>query len=202
MAISTLLENRRVKIGLIAVVSCLIIYVGILTWIDKVHRAENNINQFWSLLDRVCSERLALLPEFASFIRTNDPQAQPLADSLMTVYNQTRAHTYSDVALNDPNALQLFANQQQNVATILHQAQMQLGPQASQSQSYSLLNHALEDREMQIQFAVHAISKQIVYYNRLIYGVPQRWFNKMVTHFPPKYFPEVPTLEGIQAPKR
>jgi hypothetical protein len=202
LVISTLLENRRVKIGLIAVVSCLIIYAGILTWMDKVHRAENTINQFWSLLDRVCAERLALLPQFASFIRTSDPQAQPLADGLMRVYNQTRAQTFSDAALNDPNALQSFANQQQNVATILHQTQMQLAPQASQSQSYLLLNQALEEREMQIQFAVHAISKQIVYYNRLIYGVPQRWFNKTVTHFPPKYFPEVPTLEGIQVPKR
>lgn len=202
MAISTLFENRRVKIGLIAVVSCLIIYIGILTWIDRVHRAENKINQFWSLLDRVCSERLTLLPQFASLIRTSDPQAQPLADSLMRVYNQTRAQTFSAAALNDPAALQAFANQQQNVATILHQAQMQLASQATQSQAYSLLNQTLEEREMQIQFAVHAISKKIVYYNRLIYRVPQRWFNKMVTHFPPKYFPEVPTLEGIQAPKR
>jgi len=199
---SNLLQDKRIKITLIAIGACLIAYLGLLTWLDKVHRAENTINQFWGLLERSCQERLSLLPELASFIVAKSPQSQPIATALVSTYQQNKGMKFPTLALNDPNELQRLAEQQQAVVATLYQMQTHLPPEILQDEAFQKISQTLEERELQIQFSLHALKSQIVYYNRLVYDFPQRWVNKVVGHFLPKYFPEVPTLAGIEAKPR
>lgn len=202
MDISTLFHDRRIKISLIAILAIFIAYIGFLTWLDRVHRAQDEIEQYWALLERVSQERLALLPQFALLIQTQAPQSQSIAEALNTVYKQAKPIRFPETTLNDPNLLKNMATVERHIVAVLSQMESQLPPQISQSNQYQSLIKILESKELQIQFAIHALTKQIVFYNRLTYDLPQRWVNTILTHFPPKYFPEVPTLEGVRRPER
>lgn len=188
-------RDRRIKAVVVAVVVAFFCYVTYYNWSSKVHRLETNISQFWDLLTRVCDERLALLPAFGNAIVATDPNLQPLANELLGVYKKSKSVTFDIKALNDPALMQNFVDQQQSIVTALRKIQLKLPPQIEQNEKYQLLAEALEAHDRQIQYAAHAIEKQINDYNELIDRFPERIVNK-ITRFPPKYYPEIPTLES------
>jgi hypothetical protein len=194
-ALSTLLKDAKVKTGIIILVLALFCYVAYKNWIDRVHSVDLEITQLWELIERVSEERLDLLPQFAGVISETLPSAQPLANELNSVSQQVKGKRYTANILSDPQALQDFVNQQQAVATILRKMQVMLGASLNQDPRYSQLNSALEQHDLQIGYAVHALNQRIIFYNQLIDRFPERVVNK-ITKFQPKYNPEVPTLES------
>lgn len=202
MDISKVFQDKRIKKGFIVAGAFGIVILAILTWQNKVNVAQDAIIPLWNVLDRSVQERVELLPKYISFIAANSPESQGIVNTLQGVYQQVKGVSYPPETLNDPDKLQTMSEQQQSVVAALYQMRTQLPPTFLENPNFININSNLEANELQIQFSSDAIKRQVVRYNQLVNNLPQRWVNTLFTHYPSKYFPQVPTLTGIDARPR
>jgi len=200
VAIESLLQNRKIKAGLIAIASILVICLSSATWIDKFQRAEKNVHQYWEMLTKNCDQRVEMLPQFAQLVQYYAPQAKDLIQTLNASYQFAKQYHASEQLLNSPAGINGYSKLQNQIVGALFQMEQQIStfPNLAQSKQYFMLYKQLNDVELQIFFANKSLNRQIESYNRLITIWPEAWFNAIYPRAKSLYPASVLTLESFE----
>lgn len=189
MVDKSLLENKTVRAIFIVIGAVLVIYLGVGSWLNKIHVYEEKIHYTWERLSDNSIRRANMLPKFIEVIHNQAPVAQELIDPLSKFMHQVRNYHPGEAIFNIPQEANTYSIIQQELVKLLIQMEQQAlkYPSLAQNQQYLLLKTQLEGLEQQIAYSTRMLNYYIERYNQNITGIPQGWLNKWFYHYRAKY---------------
>jgi len=199
---TSILQNRNVKIGLIGLGICLLIYLAIGSWLSKINYSQKSIHSYWTVVKQSCDRRVQMLPQFFQVIQHAAPEAQIIQQKISKAYEPVATNQFSETMLSNPIQVHEFLSWQKEVVMALSfmQAQEPAYPALAQNRQYLMLKMELKNLELQLALSVKGLNRDIRYFNSLIIGFPQGWANMLY----PREKPKMP-LEGLiveEAPQK
>ena len=191
-------ENPKAKIALISLGVLFVIYLGISTWSDKLHRADKQVYRSWGMLKESSHRRVQLLPDYIQWVQYYAPQAKDLLNVLTQTYQQANQFEMTDQIMVAPQSEQAFYEIQKSIVNALKAVEKQTSssPMMAQNHQFFILNQHRQEVEKAIAGSALILNKQIDRYNPYVVGFPQETISELFYNYPPRIHVRVVTLEG------
>lgn len=198
MAIIPWLEQRKFKIAIIVFGVGFVTYLGIETWLNRIHLIEKHMILHWSILKENCERRAQILPQFNQLIQYYAPQAESVRLMLLKAQTNAMKITLSEKSLSDPQMRQAFCVSQDEVVLSLLEMERQEEqlPALKQNRQYLMLKRELQSYEQQIEFSYRVIAHDITAYNNTLTSFPLNWLNAITFRYKTKALCPIHTLES------
>jgi hypothetical protein len=183
---SRVLENRKVKIILIAAATLFAIYLAIGSWVNRIYVAKQTVDNAWTALKQNCDHRVELLSEWGSFMIRYSPEATATLQELKNAYALGKQENFTVNILHQKDSLQRFVNVQQSITLSLQKlyAFISSQPTLLANPDFKTINNDTEVVEIQIVYTAKRLNESIAGYNDIITTVPGRWVN-IYLKYPP-----------------
>ena|GEM_PF-5881795 len=189
-----LLEDRRAKIILWAVLGIVLGFWANATWVDRIHSLERSMNAAFGQYKEALNQRASVLPEMIGLLKNYAPQESALIQELVQSYEYAVRYQPAQQMLTEPKLAAQYMQLQQAIVDgiVKSQKTAQNYPALSQNRQYFMLMNQWGLSNAVISSKQMALNRVIDRYNQHISGFPQEWYNKIFYRFPLKIPSQMP----------
>ncbi len=194
MEIPPILKSPKAKLALIVIGLLVLFYLLIGSWINSIHVANKNIDNYFTSVSENATRRVELIPQFAKLVQDNAPQAKEILEELNKAYQVAKGPIDKSILTNQ-EALQAFTAKQNAVTQILKYliVQAQHFPAIGENRQFIILKMQLLSFDQQIDYLTTLLNREILLFNTHLIGFPKSWLNRFLIGEKVKLLLQIPT---------